>query len=345
MSNHSFLENFIQLIQLWATICALFFYQDHILAKSPNNQLSKLQRLIKKFISSHQLVASTDEKAYDPIKWVPFRDRIKNMAAMTFFYCVFLLIYIGVQREWDYFYPIQHPSFLIIINLIVLSYLILCWLCNYQIFHTYFTPGITIIVFLLFFLFYEYTDKHIFDKVCHGILVHKNTWFWVSISTLFVSITGIFMILLRIWRDNIILKRKYNFFLKLDYLLDICEDSINEILKVDSFSNLSTKTRFIISIVSDNDETQAKSLFDDDKAVLINIITKTLKNEYENIFIEEINNGSIIPIEQPKTKQFTTELPIKDSNSANNINTKNKELLKPQGSAKKEKKKKKKKRR
>ena len=127
--------------------------------------------------------------------------------------------------------------------------------------------------------------------------------------------------------------------------MDICEDSINEILKVDSFSNLSTKTRFIISIVSDNDETQAKSLFDDDKAVLINIITKTLKNEYENIFIEEINNGSIIPIEQPKTKQFTTELPIKDSNSANNINTKNKELLKPQGSAKKEKKKKKKKRR
>ena len=270
---------------------------------------------------------------------------------MAFFYCVFLLIYIGVQREWENFYPIQHPSFLIIVNLIVLTYLFLCWLCNYQIFHTYFTPGITIIVFLLFFLFYEYTDKHIVDKVCNGVLVHKNTWFWVTISTLLVSITGIFMILLRIWRDNIIIKRKYNFFLNLDNLLDTCEDSINEILKVDSFNDLSDNTRFIIDIVvSDNDENQAKSLFNEDKAVIINIITKSLKNELERIFIDEIKNGSIIPImAQSEMEQPTTGLLTEDSNTTNNCKTNN-GPLKPQGSAKitkenKKKKKKKKKKR
>lgn len=257
---HSFLGNFIQLIQLWAAICLLFFYQQ-LLEDSPLlNKLKKLDKEFKEFISSHQAVAifgkSNEEKVYDPTKWSNFVPRIKNMAALTFFYCVFLLIYIGVEKSWGNFYPVTHPSFLVFSNFAVLLYIIICSIKDYKIFHKYRAPVCYILVLFVLFLFYEP-----FCKYTSGIksflslhLRHENTWFWITIVTLIVCIIAMVLLIIRIWVNELVVKKKVSNLQRLDIKFNLFERIINEIIQVDRVSELSDNAIDIVKTLLSVDE-------------------------------------------------------------------------------------------
>ena len=256
---HSYLVNFIQLIQIWAAICVLFFYQPFLEDSPLLDKLKELDKRFKKFISSHQDIfdKSNESYIYDPTKWSNFVPRIKNMAAITFFYCVFLLVYIGVEKSWGNFYPVTHPSFLLYSNILIILYVILCSIFDWKLFQQYRTPVVYIIVIFVLFLGYE-----LFDKLISGIkgyvglhLGHENTWFWITIITLFVCIIAMILLIIRIWANNYVVKQKVSTLQRLHRKFDVFENIIKEIIRVDSFYELSENSRVIVEplLLIDND--------------------------------------------------------------------------------------------
>ena len=88
----------IPLIQLWATISVLFFYQPFFQKHPLEPQLDKLNKSLEQFYELLQGYISEDISSYISVKWDKFFLSIKRMTSSVFFYSIFLLFYLGLLK-------------------------------------------------------------------------------------------------------------------------------------------------------------------------------------------------------------------------------------------------------
>lgn len=211
-----FLTYFTPLIQLWAGICLLFFYVK-LLDHSPlESHIDKVSEDLLEIRNRFQGIIDDDKNLDFSLKWGEyFLPRVKNMAALTFFYCLFILLAIGFGRycKWELSNGEEtkcaEPVFLLITSLCVLGYNICCSLINKNCFRTYVTPiGYAVVLILLYFLTFEPVE---------GCLISFFSWIedktgasaFVLILVIIVitSIYGMVSVLAKIIKDRIIIWR------------------------------------------------------------------------------------------------------------------------------------------
>lgn len=233
-----FLMNFTPLIQLWAGICLLFFYLK-LLEKSPlhshikkaNKKFNKLEDRIRYQIQGIIYNNKKSTKANLSAKWQRhFVPRVKNMAALTFFYCLFIILATGFERYCKYELnsttkpACAHPIYLITTSACILFYNIICssvdlrirkkvkisrkWLNTSFIiklrpFHTYITPiSYSIFLFILYFVLFKYTESGLYglvdwiSKKCNG-----EPYVVILLLITLTLITGMLSVLIYIIRD------------------------------------------------------------------------------------------------------------------------------------------------
>ena len=197
------LAPFASLIQLWAGICLLFFYEK-LLEKSPieeyqSKKKEKYNNMLESFLGRNQ--AFLDEKfllkGYDIIKennWPQFYKTIQNFATIGFLYSVFLLAYIGIENTNEYQ---GHYQTLQILNFCILGYSLAAWLMyKTKIFKGYLSATIFFIFLLILFHTFTYVNNTCISYgLCIGLFWSKTN---IYILTLFTCFSGVFITLLQI---------------------------------------------------------------------------------------------------------------------------------------------------
>lgn len=191
------LGSYIQLIQLWAGICLLFFYQPFFkkypFRKRLDNLADKIDNIFY-FKYQPTVPDNLEFPGYPAVDWDGYLKNIKNMAALSFCYCIFLLFYISFAKDNPDYYAIKHTSFLSLTNYAIILYLVLC-LFNLKIFHTYWTPFIFIFVIFVLFFNIENIDKSHWAFL--GPLIIEND-LTLIIVTLITCLGGIFVLGIRL---------------------------------------------------------------------------------------------------------------------------------------------------
>ncbi|MBD5292832.1 MAG: hypothetical protein HDS23_06260 [Bacteroides sp.] len=200
------LTNFAPLIQLWAGFCLLFFYETLFKHSPLANLVEGLKKLHKEFVMEY-IDFITKEEIIDVDKYAKdnweehLLPTIKNLASLTFFYSVFILVFIGIENVKGlgdhYIYALQPINWLIIIYAVVAALFV-----KAKIFHTYWTPIIGIILIVGYFHKYDQINTWL---VGHGCWLGEY-WSYSSISvfTLFTLFSGLAVVLLRllaVWRN------------------------------------------------------------------------------------------------------------------------------------------------
>ena len=197
------LTGFAPLIQIWAGICLLFFYES-ILEKSPlDKHIQRLGNLYDAFFNKYQgELGVEDRPEHDITDWKNFLPAIKNMATLSFFFSVFLLCYVGIEpaySDWYHALPVM--------NCAIVLYLVACVVfLGSGLFHSYLTPLFYIGVLILYF--HRHVDVNIFLEE-YGIWnVSSLSETEVTIYSLFTCISGLIVILIRLTCDYLYIKYK-----------------------------------------------------------------------------------------------------------------------------------------
>lgn len=216
----NFLVCFTPLLQLWTGICLLFFYLkllENSPLKSHINKVNKSSKeKSKEILNKFQGNISIDDKNLTLVStnWKEFVPRIKNIAALTFFYCLFLLYILCVDRYCKENGTIANCVYLITTSSFIFAYIICCSLFNLKIgkrnqvkiFHNYLTPIIYILFLVPFyFICFEYIENWYL-----GILGFDNPYLTdiISICVLLTCILGIISVLIYIIKDWVIIEYK-----------------------------------------------------------------------------------------------------------------------------------------
>ena len=195
------LTNFAPLIQLWAGFCLLFFYETLFKHSPLANLVEGLKKLHKEFVMEYidfipkEEIIDVDKYAKD--NWEEhLLPTIKNLASLTFFYSVFILIFIGIENVSGlgdhYIYALQPINWFIVIYAVMAAIFI-----KGKIFHTYWTPIIGIILIMGYF--------HKYDQINTGLSAHVCCLgeYWspsaISVFTLFTLFSGLAVVLLRLF--------------------------------------------------------------------------------------------------------------------------------------------------
>lgn len=150
------------LIQIWTGICLLFFYVD-LLSHSPlkgiitsfNDKTYKVSEILRNRIQG----VIFDKHFTLTDNWEGYKSRVKNMAAITFFYCLFILFLIGLYR-FNNNNPLFSEIFIVSVDFFVIIYLITCNFFDWKIFHSYLTPIIYITsIIVMYFCEAVYFEK------------------------------------------------------------------------------------------------------------------------------------------------------------------------------------------
>lgn len=217
MSNEClYLSEFASLIQLWAGICLLFFYEG-LLQKSPfSTYRNKIKELYSNFTMKYLNFLPTDKvvdgEEYVGVKWENILPTIKNIASLSFFYSVFILAYIGIESKEQY---IDSYQALQITNIIVCIYLILSIVfIKAKIFHTYLT-SICLFVFIIIYFHFHI----LVNTFCCKYIINLGEYLsrtYITVFTIFSCIGGVVLILLRLLWDYLTLKRMEQSITKID---------------------------------------------------------------------------------------------------------------------------------
>lgn len=192
------LLNFAPLIQLWAGICVLFFYEP-LLKNSP---LSKLQKeksdLLNNFLGKYQAYLTNEQldegyKIADS-KWEVFYQTVKNLAALNFYYAVFILAYIGIEAHSDYKFLYQALQ---LTNSCVILYTLLSWVFYQTSFFTKYLKATYFIVILLLVFHFNQPLNDFFLRYIGSIGTYRSKSF-TSVFTLFTCISGMMVIIVQI---------------------------------------------------------------------------------------------------------------------------------------------------
>ena len=201
-----YLQGFAPLIQLWAGICLLFFYES-LLDVSPFSDLcKKIRNLYNNFKNQYnglilENAISADEYVKD--HWnnnlVP---TIKCIASMCFFYSVFILAFIGIEGCDNY--GSEYYCALQITNTIVLIYLF-CAIIFYKAkaFHGFVPSIILTVLLLIYFHFHFHINEFCISYFSIGSVWEKSQ---ITIYTIFTCISGILLVCLRLFISWIVLQ-------------------------------------------------------------------------------------------------------------------------------------------
>lgn len=207
-----YLSGFAPLIQLWAGICLLFFYEG-LLKESPLDAYRKQTKILyDNFMAKYQDYIDTEKMPqcdyYLGTKWEDFLPTIKNMAALSFFYSVLVLAYIGIEKN-----PLYEDRYMVlqITNPVIILYMALSiFRTHWRLFHTYITPILYFIGILLYFHFYpDFNDWCLNNCLRIGDNLSRST---ISVTTIFTCIIGLFFILIHLGIDYIVLSRRRSSF-------------------------------------------------------------------------------------------------------------------------------------
>ena len=117
------LTGFAPLIQLWAGICLLMFYEKFLEETPFLKIIKKISKVSEKFGMNFQSIIKQKgvEKLEDIYKndWKCVHKTIKNMAFVSFTYAVILLCFIGIEGidyyNNTYFYSLEILDFIVAI--------------------------------------------------------------------------------------------------------------------------------------------------------------------------------------------------------------------------------------
>lgn len=190
------LEHFMPLIQLWAPICLLILYNP-LIEKMPLNQL--IENLDEDYAAYRRSAIGTlqsVEELFCSKKWRNLMPRIKNMAAVSFGYCLFLLVFIAILRSEVAFPSIYNYPFLVICDFTILFYLIICCFCNVRLFRSYWTPALAVLcITIAFFLLSLYGNPD-------NPISNSQYWPLTTALTLITCFMGFPLVLFRIVKDK-----------------------------------------------------------------------------------------------------------------------------------------------
>lgn len=194
------LTNFAPLIQLWAGFCLLFFYETLFKHSPLANLVKGLKKLHKEFemdyinfIPKNEIM---DVEKYAKDNWEEhLLPTIKNLAALTFFYSVFILTFIGIENVEGlgshYLKALQPINWFILIYTLSAAIFV-----KAKLFHTYWTPIIGILLVIGYFHRFDRINTWLADHVC---------WlgdYWspsdIAVFTLFTLFSGLAVVLLRL---------------------------------------------------------------------------------------------------------------------------------------------------
>jgi hypothetical protein len=221
-----YLYNFAPLIQLWAGICLLFFYEKLFRENNPFEKWKKScagkviqihNALRLKAVTRYQsffigkeipekLQEETPGGNKDPY-WLIFRKYIYNTAILSFFYAIIILIYIGVEK-YEFLLNFQYHTVLLVLNTFIIIYFIVLTvfyrkeLMQKLIYHA---------VFLLFLVVYLHLHRHLtFYLVKLNVIGRwQISQTWTTVYTIVACLSGMICILLNVvlvkidlWRKN-----------------------------------------------------------------------------------------------------------------------------------------------
>lgn len=194
------MTNFAPLIQLWAGFCLLFFYETLFKHSPLANLVEGLKKLHKEFVMEYidfipreQII---DVNKYAKDNWEEhLLPTIKNLAALTFFYSVFILIFIGIENVEGlgshYLKALQPISWFILIYTLSAAIFV-----KAKLFHTYWTPIIGILLVIGYFHRFDRINTWLADHIC------RLGDYWspsdITVFTLFTLFSGLAVVLLRL---------------------------------------------------------------------------------------------------------------------------------------------------
>ena len=192
-----FLANFTPLIQLWAGICLLFFYLN-ILERSPlysyigriNERYNNIINVLQGYSQNNTRIPTN--YIYD--NWDEFRPRVINIAALTFFYCVFLIFIISIGKYNQYRMYTPH-IYIFSTSIFFIFYILCCSLINKRIFKSNTTP--VIYAFIIIPLLYAFCFRWL-ESIIFRIDFLNNDKNYIIIGGLLVLLTcllGLFAVL------------------------------------------------------------------------------------------------------------------------------------------------------
>lgn len=193
-----YLQGFAPLIQLWAGICVLFFYES-LLEVSPFTSLCRdIRGLYNDYINQYNglvpdNVISNEEFVKD--HWssnlVP---TINCMASTCFFYSVFILAFIGIEGCSNY--GGEYYRALQVTNTFVWVYLSLAIIFYKSKFFHGFTPSIVLIIIVLIYFHFHFD----INQFCLKYFSFGNVWCEskITIYTIFTCISGILLVCFRL---------------------------------------------------------------------------------------------------------------------------------------------------
>lgn len=206
-----YLQNFAPLIQLWAGICLLFFYES-FLEKSPFSALcDEIRNLYNNFKNQYNGLIPIDAiSANEYVKdhWSNnFVPTIKCVASLCFFYSAFILAFIGIECNPNY--GADYYCALQVMNTIVWIYLVAAiFFYKSKIFHGFTTSIILSISLLVYFHFHFILNDFCASYVCIGDVWNKNC---VTIYTVFTCIGGVLLVCFRLLLSWVVLQcQKYS---------------------------------------------------------------------------------------------------------------------------------------
>ena len=150
--SHLYLYNFAPILQLWAGICLLFFYEKLLLANNPFEKskqkcvkkiydaYGRIRRMAMTRFQSYFIDSETDEikipPQLQPLKnpnsdkkldkyWMGFRRYVYNTAIVSFFYAVIVMC-VAAAEKYDYLVVNNYYKVLLVTNsMVVLHFLII----------------------------------------------------------------------------------------------------------------------------------------------------------------------------------------------------------------------------
>ncbi len=202
-----YLQDFAPLIQLWAGICLLFFYES-LLNKSPFSSLcAEIRGLYTDFKNRYNgLIPDNAISADDYVKdhWSNnFVPTIKCVASLCFFYSAFILAFIGIETNPHY--GATYYCALQVMNTIVWLYLAAAILFyRLHIFHRFSTSIVLSILLLIYFHFHFAINNFFLSYHLYiGYIWNKS---YITIYTVFTCIGGVILICFRLFLSWIVLQ-------------------------------------------------------------------------------------------------------------------------------------------
>lgn len=206
------LSGFAPLIQLWAGICLLFFYEI-LLEKFPlEKSRTDMKALFDQFSANYQGYIDSEKipkfDSFQGIKWeVSFVPTIRNMAGLSFFYSLFILACIGIEDTSMFK---ERQVAIQVTNIAVWIYMITAVLfTGKRVFHTYWTCTIFFLLLLVYFHLFPSLNSWMVNK--GWTIGEPLTISYITVMTLFTCASPLPLVILHLFYDWVRLwKRKRN---------------------------------------------------------------------------------------------------------------------------------------